>query len=324
MKKEYAIGIDVGGTNTAFGIVDRKGNVMLQSHFKTHACKDFQEFLERVFNELSPMIESVGGIGKINGIGIGAPNANYHTGCTECPPNLPWECITPVAFLFTEKFGIPTIVTNDANVAAMGEMAYGTARGMKDFIVITLGTGVGSGIVANGQVLYGADGFAGELGHTISVMGGRRCACGKNGCLEAYASAIGVVTTAKEMLAESKEDSLLRNYDMETLTPKDICDAANKGDKLAKKVFDFTGRILGIAFSNFVAFSCPEAIILFGGIAKAGDLLLKPAHEAMEEYNFFMHKNKVKLLISDFLDNDAAILGASVLGWETNEELFNS
>lgn len=319
MKREYAIGIDVGGTNTVFGIVDRKGHIMTQFHFKTHACSNFQEFLDHISVELFRMIESVGGTTKINGIGIGAPNANYHTGCTENPPNLPWEGITPVERMFAEKFNLPVKVTNDANVAAMGEMAYGAARGMKDFIVITLGTGVGGGIVVNGQVLYGADGFAGELGHTISVMDGRRCACGKNGCLEAYASAIGVVTTAKEFLADWTEDTLLRDFDMDTISPKDICEAALKGDKLAKKVFDFTGNILGIAFSNFVAFSCPEAIILFGGLAKSGDLLLKPAHEAMEKYNFFMHKNKVKLLVSDFLENDAAILGASVLGWEVDD-----
>ena len=267
---------------------------------------------------LLKLIETNEATDKIAGIGIGAPNANYFTGVIADGVNLPWPTPIPLADLVSEKFGLPVAITNDANAAAIGEMTYGAARGMKDFIMITLGTGVGSGIVINGQMVYGHDGFAGELGHVIMKRNnGRTCGCGRTGCLEAYASATGVARTAREFLdARANEDSLLRNMDIDSITSKDVYDAAVAGDKLAKEVFDFTGEILGEALADFISFSSPEAIILFGGLAKSGDLLMKPLKEAMDRNTMIVFKGKVKLLISELKESDAAVLGASALGWE--------
>lgn len=248
----------------------------------------------------------------------GAPNGNYFSGSIEFAPNLPWKGVIPFAQMLEERIGIPVALTNDANAAAIGEMTYGAARGMKDFIEVTLGTGVGSGIVINGQLVYGHDGFAGELGHVIMRRNnGRLCGCGRNGCLEAYASATGVARTAREIL-DLKPDSptLLRNIPVEDITSKDVYDAAVAGDKIAIEIFNFTGRILGEAFADFVAFSSPEAIILFGGLAKAGDFILKPTKENMEKNLLKVFKNKVKILFSGLKEDDAAVLGASALGWE--------
>lgn len=311
------IGIDIGGTGTKFGIVDRNGNVLFSGDLSTKKHLTVESFIDELFIKLGALVEKAGGIGRMKGIGVGAPNGNFYTGTIEYAPNLPWKGIIPLAKLIEDKFKLPVILTNDANAAAIGEMTYGAAQGMKDFIMITLGTGVGSGIVANGHLIYGHDGFAGELGHTIVIPDGRlHPGTGKHGPLEAYASATGVTYTTIEMLNESKEDSLLRNIPNDQIDSKKVYEAAVKGDKLAKQVFEFTGRILGIALANAVMFSSPEAIVLFGGLTKSGDFILKPTKEHMEANLIQVFQNKVKILISHLKESDAAILGASALAWE--------
>jgi len=317
MEKPYVIGMDMGGTNTVFGIVDTRGTVISKSAVKTSTHSDVNLYIDDIYVELSKLIQAAGGIDKIKGIGVGAPNGNYYTGNIEFAPNLPWKGVVPFANLMAEKFGVPTALTNDANAAAVGEMTYGAARGMKNFIMITLGTGVGSGIVIDGKVVYGHDGFAGELGHVIVMRNnGRTCGCGRTGCLEAYASATGVARSAREILETSKKDSLLRNIPSEDITSKDVFDAAMDGDEIAIEIFNFTGKILGEAFADFVTFSAPEAIILFGGLSKAGDLIMQPIVENMEKNLLAIWKNKVKVLFSELKEADAAILGASALAWE--------
>lgn len=312
-----AIGIDIGGTGTKFGIVDRDGNVLFSGEMSTKKHKEIEGFIDELHGHLGELIEKAGGIGRIRGIGVGAPNGNFYTGTIEYAPNLPWSGIIPIAKMMSDKFQLPVTLTNDANAAAIGEMMYGAAKGMRDFIMITLGTGVGSGIVANGQLIYGHDGFAGELGHTIVLPDGRmHQGTGKRGSLESYASATGVRLTALEMLENSTEDSLLRTADKETLDSKVVYDAAIKGDKLALEIFEFTGKILGLALANAVMFSSPEAIILFGGLTKSGDLILNPTRRHMEENLIQVFQNKVKILVSHLKESDAAILGASALAWE--------
>jgi glucokinase len=315
--ESLAIGIDIGGTGTKFGIVDRNGNVLFSGSLSTRGHGPVESFIDELYNQLGVLIEKAGGSGRMRGIGVGAPNGNFYSGTVEYAPNLPWKGIIPLAKLIQNKFQLQTILTNDANAAAIGEMMYGAAKGMKDFIMITLGTGVGSGIVANGKLIYGHDGFAGELGHTIIIPEGRmHDGTGKKGSLESYASATGVMLTALEMLGKNSEDSLLRGVPKEQLDSRKVYDAAIQGDKLAKDIFDFTGGILGMALANFVMFSSPEAIILFGGLTKAGDLILKPTREAMEHNLIQVFQNKVKILISHLKESDAAILGASALVWE--------
>jgi len=317
MEKPYVIGMDMGGTNTVFGIVDTRGNVISKSAIKTGTHTDVNLYINDIYTELSKLIEAAGGIEKIKGIGVGAPNGNYYTGNIEFAPNLPWKGIVPFANLMADKFGVPAALTNDANAAAVGEMTYGAAHGMKNFIMITLGTGVGSGIVIDGKVVYGHDGFAGELGH-VNVMrnNGRLCGCGKTGCLETYASATGVARSAREILETSTKESLLRNIPVESITSKDVFDAAMQGDEVAKEIFNYTGKILGESFADFVAFSAPEAIVLFGGLSKAGDLILNPIKENMEKNLLPIWKGKVKVLFSELKEADAAVLGASALAWE--------
>lgn len=315
MDKPYVVGMDIGGTNSVFGIVDARGNILSVDSIKTQAYKEIDDYVNAVAEKLIPMIEEVGGKDKIKGMGIGAPNGNFYTGNIEFAPNLPWKGVIKLSELFQERIGVPVTVTNDANAAAIGEMTYGAARGMKNFIEITLGTGVGSGIVINGQLVYGHDGFAGELGHVISRRhNGRQCGCGRCGCLETYCSATGVARTAKEKIDCTDEPSLLRDIEGE-ITSKDVYDAAIRGDKVAQKVFTFTGTILGEALADFIAFSAPEAIILFGGLTKAGDLIMKPTLEAMEANVLNIWKGKTKLLVSELKDSDAAVLGASALAW---------
>jgi glucokinase len=312
-----AIGIDIGGTGTKFGIVDRNGNVLFSSEISTRGHSQVEGFIDELYNHLALLIEKAGGTGRMRGIGVGAPNGNYYSGTVEYAPNLPWRGIIPLAKLIQNKFQLPTILTNDANAAAIGEMMYGAAKGMKDFIMITLGTGVGSGIVANGKLIYGHDGFAGELGHTIIIPKGRyHEGTGKYGSLESYASATGVKLTAIEMLDKNEEASTLRDTPKERLDSRRVYEAAIAGDPLAKQIFDFTGEILGLALANFVMFSSPEAIILFGGLTKAGDLILKPTREAMENNLIQVFQNKVKILVSHLKESDAAILGASALVWD--------
>ena len=316
---QLAIGIDIGGTGTKFGIVDRNGNLLFSSDISTRKHPGIEGFIDDLYANLDQLIQKAGGIGRIKGIGVGAPNGNYYTGTIEYAPNLPWKGVIPLAKLIENKFKLPVVLTNDANAAALGEMMYGAAKGMKDFIMITLGTGVGSGIVANGHLIYGHDGFAGELGHTIIIPDGRlHRGTGKHGSLESYASATGVMLTAQEMLEKSKKTSLLRKVPKDKLDSKAVYEAAMEGDELAKEIFDYTGKILGLALANFVMFSSPEAIILFGGLTKAGDLILKPTREHMEENLIQVFQNKVKILVSHLKESDAAILGASALVWEMN------
>lgn len=322
MSKPYVVGIDIGGTNTVFGIVDARGVVIASSSIKTRKHNTIEAYLDELHTELTKLIEVNDAVDKIHGIGIGAPNANYYTGTIESGVNLPWPTPIPLAQLVSEKFGVPVSITNDANAAAIGEMTYGSARGLKDFIMITLGTGVGSGVVINGQLVYGHDGFAGELGHLIVKRNnGRLCGCGRTGCLEAYCSASGVARTAREFLEIRTEPSALRTIPIEAITSKDVYDAAVAGDKLANEIFEYTGNILGEAFAEFTVFSSPQAIILFGGLAKSGELLLRPLRESMEKNMYPAFKGKVQILLSELKDADAAVLGASALGWEAKAQV---
>ncbi len=314
----FAIGVDIGGTNTKFGLVDKRGNIWYQDRMRTTDHEQVGTFVEELYEKLQPMIEKVGGIDKIKGIGMGAPNGNYYKGTIEYAPNLKWKGIVPIATIVNEKFGIPAILTNDANAAAQGEMMYGAAKGMKDFIVITLGTGVGSGIIVNGQLVYGHDGFAGELGHVTVIPDGREhWGTGMKGSLEAYCSATGMRLTALELMEKNPDvDTPLRKIKAEDIDSKAIYDAALQGCGLCKEVFEYTGNILGLALANFVMFSSPEAIVLFGGVTAAGEMLIKPTRLAMEANVLPIFRNKVKLIFSDLKEADAAILGASALVWE--------
>ena len=317
--KPYVIGLDLGGTNSVFGIVDARGEIKATTAIKTGGFEKVEDYVAASVEALQPIIEQVGGIETIKAMGIGAPNGNYYKGTIEFAPNLPWahDGIVPLAQLFSDSLGIPVALTNDANAAAIGEMVYGVARGMKNFIVITLGTGVGSGIVVNGQLLYGHDGFAGELGHVVMVRdNGRSCGCGRTGCLEAYCSATGVARTARELLEKTDRPSLLRELKPEDITSLDVSIAAGKGDELAKEIYEFTGHMLGEACADFAAFSSPEAFIFFGGMTKAGDLIMEPIKRAYNEHVLKIFRNKAQFLVSGLDGASAAVLGASAIGWE--------
>lgn len=317
--KPYVIGLDLGGTNSVFGIVDSRGDIKATTAIKTQGYDTVEDYVDASVKALQPIIEEVGGIEKIKAMGIGAPNANYYKGTIEFAPNLAWghDGIVPLADMFKERLGVPVAMTNDANAAAIGEMTYGVARGMKNFIVLTLGTGVGSGIVINGQLVYGCDGFAGELGHVIMRReNGRSCGCGRTGCLEAYCSATGVARTAREFLQTSDESSLLRDMDPADITSLNVSIAAGKGDKLALRVYEFTGEMLGEACADFAAFSSPEAFIFFGGLTKAGDLIMEPIKRSYDEHVLQIFRGKAKFLISGLDGSAAAVLGASAIGWE--------
>ena len=293
--KPYVIGLDLGGTNSVFGIVDSRGEIKATTAIKTQGYDKVEDYVDAAVEALKVIIDQVGGLGTIKAMGIGAPNGNFYTGTIEFAPNLSWgrTGIVPLADMFSKRLeNIPVGLTNDANAAAIGEMTYGVARGMKNFIVLTLGTGVGSGIVVNGQMVYGSDGFAGELGHMIvRPHEGRVCGCGRKGCLEAYCSATGVARSAREFLKESDEPSLLRDINADDITALDVSIAAGKGDALANRVYDFTGKLLGEACANFMTFSSPEAFIFFGGLTKAGDLLMKPLVESYNETVLPIYKN---------------------------------
>lgn len=317
--KPYVIGLDLGGTNSVFGIVDSRGEIKATTAIKTQVYDDVNDYVKASVDALGIIIDQVGGIGKIKAMGIGAPNGNFYSGTIEYAPNLVWghNGIVPLADMFSKALGVPVGLTNDANAAAIGEMTYGVARGMKNFIVITLGTGVGSGIVVDGKVVYGSDGFAGELGHvTMYRENGRSCGCGRNGCLEAYCSATGVARTARELLASTEEPSLLRELDPETITSLDVSIAAGKGDELAKRIFDYTGELLGEACANFAVFSSPEAFIFFGGLTKAGSLIMDPIKVGYEKHVMNIFKGKAKFLVSGLDGSSAAVLGASAIGWD--------
>lgn len=322
ISNELAIGIDIGGTNTKYGVVNHRGEILQKGELKTENYPEIDSFIDALYKTLNPVIKSVNKT-RVQGIGIGAPNGNFYNGTIEYAPNLKWKGIIPIAKLISDKFGLPAALTNDANAAAVGEMTYGAARGMKDFIMITLGTGVGSGIVANGQLILGHDGFAGELGHTIVIPGGRlHEGTGMRGSLEVYASATGVARTAIELLAEHPaKKSLLRNYAISKINSKVVYECAMEGDDIARDTYKFTGKILGESLANFVMFSSPEAIILFGGLTRAGEKIMKPTREHMEQNLLPIFQNKVKLIFSELKESDAAILGASALVWEMKSEI---
>lgn len=315
-KKPYVIGLDLGGTNSEFGIVDQNANIIASTRVKTAGHGDVNQYVDDCVAALRPIIEQVGGIEKIHAMGIGAPNGNYYTGCIEFAPNLPWKGNIPLAQMFSERLGIPVRLTNDANAAAMGEMQYGVAKGMQNFIMITLGTGVGSGIVCNGQMVLGCDGMAGELGHVIVEKDGRQCGCGRKGCLECYCSATGIARTAREIVEKTDKPTILRDIPRDQIDGLAITQAARNGDAVALEIFEYTGRILGEACANFAAFSSPEAFVFFGGLSKAGDLIMNPIKKAYEENVLQIYKGKAKLLVSELDGAGAAVLGASALGWE--------
>lgn len=318
-ERPYVIGLDLGGTNAVFGIVDKDANIIAQTSVKTQAYPDVNDFVDACINALQPIIEQVGGIDKIHAMGAGAPNANYYTGVIEKAPNLIWAKDKPVSLgkMFADRLGLKVAVTNDANAAAMGEMYYGAAKGMKNFIVLTLGTGVGSGIVINGEMVYGHDGFAGELGHVIMVRGeeGRLCGCGRKGCLETYCSATGVSRTAREFLEKDNRPSMLRDLDPAKIESYDVYKAAVAGDEIAKEIFEFTGKMLGEACADMAVFSSPEAFIFFGGLAKSGDVIMEPIERSYNAHVMPIFRNKAKFLVSPLEGAGAAVLGAAALGW---------
>lgn len=317
-ERPYVIGLDLGGTNSVFGIVDARGKIAATTAIKSQAYPDINDYVQASADALEPIVKSVGGYDYIRAMGIGAPNGNYYTGCIGDAPNLLWRGNVPLANLFQDKLGIPVALTNDANAAAVGEMTYGVARGMKNFIMITLGTGVGSGIVVNGQMVYGSDGYAGELGHFVidHTENARQCGCGRKGCLETYCSATGVARSARELLEKTDRPSSLRAIPLKDITSYDVAVAAEKGDKLAQEIYDMTGRILGTACADFTTFNSPEAYVFFGGLTKAGDLLMKPLREAYDANVLGIYRGKAKLLVSGLPGSEAAVLGASALGWE--------
>jgi glucokinase len=316
--RDISLGIDIGGTNTAFGFVDKFGCCILESSIPTCSAEPAPMLFGRLHQKVEKKYKTISDEYKLVGIGIGAPNANYFKGTVEQPPNLSWGIVNILEIL-REYYDLPLAITNDANAAAIGEMQFGAAKGMRDFVVITLGTGLGSGIVVNGQLVYGADSFAGEIGHTIVDPNGRECGCGRKGCLEAYASATGIKRTVYELIATSNTPSVLRDLSFNKLTAKDICDAAKSGDNLAMQAFDYTAKILGLKLADTVAHLSPEAIILFGGLALAGELILTPTKKYMEEFLLPIFRNKVKILPSALPGGNAAVLGAAALIWNEIE-----
>ncbi len=319
-KLSVALGIDIGGTNTVFGFVDKEGKCVAESSIPTNASESAENLFERLFPKVDSVYQTIAKNYFLVGIGIGAPNANYYTGKVELPPNLNWK-VVDVLQIVKKYYDIPSAITNDANAAALGEMKFGAAKGLKDFIVITLGTGLGSGVVANGNLVYGHDGFGGELGHIIVKEEGRMCGCGRKGCLETYASATGIRRTVFELLCNSNDASKLRNVPFNDVTSKMIYEAAADGDKIALAAFAYTGEVLGKALANAMAFTSPEAIILFGGLASAGEILFKPTQQSMENNMLNIFKNKVKLLPSALHNGNTAVLGAAALIWNELEKI---
>jgi glucokinase len=319
MKTEVTLGIDVGGTNTAYGFVDKNGKCIADSSIPTKANKSAADLFARLKPEIDKLYNTISANCVLKGIGIGAPNANYYSGTVENPPNLRWGTVNIIE-LVRQYFDVPAAITNDANASAIGEMLFGSAKGMKHFIVITLGTGLGSGVVVDGKLVYGSDGFAGEIGHTVYDPNGRLCGCGRKGCLETYASATGIKRTVMELLANSNQDSSLRNVSFNDLDSKMIYSAALAGDKLAIEAFEFTGKVLGLKLADAIAVTSPEAIILFGGLALAGNMIIEPTKKSMEENLFHVFRNKVKILQSGLPEGNSAVLGASALIW--NEIIY--
>jgi len=314
--KAVAIGVDIGGTNTVIGIIDKDGNCLFDTSIPTRGYSDINDFMKVLHLKIKESVSNLEEQVDIKGMGIGAPNGNFYKGTIEFAPNLEWKGVVNIVEASKKHLDVPTYLTNDANAAAIGEMIYGGAKGMNDFIMITLGTGTGSGIVANGKLIYGHDGFAGEVGHVTVIENGRECGCGKKGCLETYASATGIVRTVFELLANSREESILRSISFNDLSSKKIYNAAIKGDKIANQAFEFTGMILGKCLANSIAYTSPEAIFLFGGLAQAGNLILEPTNKYMQENVLKIFQHKTKLVLSKLDGAKAAVLGSSALVWK--------
>lgn len=311
MKKVVA-GVDIGGTNTVFGIVDTEGKVLSEGHLKTTDYPEIKDFVKALGAGVKKLLAGKKNL-ELVGIGIGAPDANYHRGTIEHAPNLAWKGIVPLGELVKKELNVQVAVTNDANAAAMGEMVFGGAKGMKDFIILTLGTGLGSGIVVDGKLVYGHTGFAGEVGHLCVVPGGRECGCGRKGCLETYASATGLVKTVSLMISEMRADSPLRDIPPAKLTSKAIAEAAEQGDPIALRAMDYTAEKLGLGIINSIVYTSPEAIFLFGGLANAGELLFKPVRDYLKKHNYILFKNTVKILPSGIPESNGAVLGSAAL-----------
>lgn len=313
---EVVAGIDIGGTNTVIGIVNHEGDILIESTIPTRCQSTFDGFVKTLTGEIERLLMEMGHEHKLLGVGVGSPNGSYNLGAIVNAPNLEWKGILPLCKEITQNTGVPSVVTNDANAAALGELLFGAAQGMKNFVVITLGTGLGSGIVLDGKLVVGHDGFAGEFGHVVAKVNGRQCGCGKRGCLETYASATGLRRTAFKMIADNNQPSMLRNITYDKLTAKMITEAAKSGDPLARAAFEYTGLILGTRLADLVAILNPETIFFFGGLANAGELLLDPTRRNMEEFLFPVFRGKVKLQVSGLQDKNAAVLGAAALIWE--------
>ena len=312
--KDVVAGVDIGGTNIIFGLVDKSGNVIAEERLKTVEFPDIKDYISAQHAAINKMVDGNPGH-RLIGLGVGAPNANYHKGTIELAPNLAWKGIVPLAEYLKEKIRVPVIITNDANAAAMGEMIFGGAKEMRDFIVLTLGTGLGSGIVVNGEVVYGHTGFAGELGHTIIVPGGRECGCGRRGCYETYASASGLVRSVLKLLSERREESALRDLPPSELTSKIVVEEAGKGDTIAIEAINYTAEMLALGIINAITFSSPEAVFLFGGLVKAGEMLLAPVRKYVDQNVMPIFRGRVKILPSGISETNAAVLGAAALAW---------
>jgi glucokinase len=317
--KDVVVGIDIGGTNSTLGLVDREGEILQQKTIPTQGQEQASRLIQRLYDVVKTM-SARGKSWQIKGIGIGAPNANYYRGTVEYPPNLSWKGVTDVVGLLHEHTNLPVVITNDANAAAMGERVFGACKSMKDFIVITLGTGLGSGVVVNGDLVYGHDGFAGEIGHMTVDPNGRECGCGRRGCLETYCSATGICRTVFELLCSRRAESELRAVSFRDLTAKMVSEAAHRGDPIAREAFEFTGQILGMKLADSVVHTSPEAIILFGGLASAGELIFEPTRKHLEAHLLNIFKGKVKLLPSGLKERSAAVLGAAALIWNELEK----
>lgn len=315
MTPQLVAGIDIGGTNTTFGLVDANGSILFKETVSTEHFPIPEDLVAVVCEHIKKAFEPFAGQYELKGVGIGAPNGNFFKGTIEFAPNLKWKGIIPLAKLFSDRMGCKALLTNDANAAAIGEMIFGGAKGMKDFIFITLGTGLGSGIVANGEMIYGHDSFAGEVGHVIMFPDGRQCGCGRKGCLETYCSATGIKRTYSDLLIGQHEKM---NAGAET-DAKYIYNKAVEGDATAIEAFNYTGEILGLALANSVAYTSPEAIFLFGGLALSGDFIFRPTIESFERNLLPIYKNKIKILPSLLPENDAAILGAASLIWKDSQ-----
>jgi glucokinase len=316
MNQRLVAGIDIGGTNIEAGWVLPEGKVLSRGKIKTRSFATPQDMVHAVAHMLGKQLSALGAGYEVLGVGVGAPSSNFYSGCMEHAPNMPWPGIIPLAKLFEGEMKCPAYLTNDANAAALGEMIFGGAKGISDFVMVTLGTGLGSGFVSSGKLLYGHDGHAGELGHTIAVANGRPCGCGRKGCLETYASATGIVKTAIERLASEHEASVLDDIAQEKISAYDITMAARNGDKLALEIFEFTAEILGMKLADTVAITSPKAIFLFGGLAHARELLSVPLKKYMELNLLNLYQNKVDILFSQMPDDDAALLGAASLVWQ--------